>query len=74
MGSPNYIAPPTQQEYIDARAVALRLREVAEPGSEAGLVLHHLSNALGTDPMTNDWAVIVLRAMTQQARAILGES
>jgi hypothetical protein len=52
--------------------VALRLREVAVPGSEAGLVLHHLSNALGADPNANEWAVIVMRAMVQQARDVLG--
>src|SRR6266508_2995114 len=41
------------------------LREIAVPGSEAGLVLHHLSNALGADPNANEWAVIVMRAMVQ---------
>ena len=49
----------------------MRLREIAVPGSQAGLVLHHLSNALGADPSTNEWAVIVMRAMVQQARGIL---
>jgi len=48
------------------------LREIAVPGSEAGLVLHHLSNALGADPNANEWAVIVMRAMVQQARDVLG--
>lgn len=31
------------------------------PGSEAGMVLHHLSNSIGA-PTENEWALIVMRA------------
>ena len=62
----------TRVQLVERRR--MRLREIAVPGSQAGLVLHHLSNALGADPSTNEWAVIVMRAMVQQARGILSES
>jgi hypothetical protein len=72
MGGPDYLRAPTREEYLEARQVALRLREVATHGSKAGAVLHHLSNAMGADP-ADEWAVIVMRAMVEQARGILGD-
>jgi hypothetical protein len=68
----HYPQPPTAEEYLQARDVALRLRAIAQPGTEAGLFLHHLSNAIGADPQ-NEWAPIVMRAMTDRARELLGE-
>lgn len=70
----HYLQPATREEYLRARDVALRLRKVAEPATEAGIVLHHLSNSLGQDPTTNEWAPIVMRAMVERAREILGDS
>jgi hypothetical protein len=61
------VEPPTREEYIEARDIALRLRETAAPGSEACVLVDRISNAIGD----NDF--IGMRAYVAQARKLLDE-